>query len=131
VKKKEKMEKEKKFRLQGVNIFLTYPQIKIEREEVLEQLREKLKPRKVVEYAISTEKHEKEGEHVHVYIKLDKRCDIRDSKRLDLEVEGEKRHGRYETCKSKKNVVKYVVKGGLEGIKTNIGLKKIGMETEG
>jgi len=95
----------KGFRLSGRHIFLTYPKVKISRREVLLQIYPMFTPSVVQGYVISTENHADGTEHVHAYIRLDKRCNIRDVERFGLEVVGidgvvEKRHGNYQTCKS-------------------------------
>ena len=130
--KKKEIKKIKYFRLQGKHLFLTYPQIKVSREESLEQLREKILPRRIEKYVISTEKHKTGEEHLHVYLNLDKACDIEDRERLDLEMEGkdgaEKKHGNYLSCRSYKNVVNYIIKGGREDVLTNMDLDDLGRE---
>ena len=134
VKKVETVEikKLKYFRLQGKHLFLTYPEIKLSREEALEQLKEKILPRRIEKYVISTEKHRTGAEHLHVYLNLDKSSDIEDKERLDLEIEGndgaEKKHGNYQSCRSYKNVVNYIIKGGREDVLTNMNLDDLGRE---
>jgi Geminivirus Rep catalytic domain len=131
VKKVEK-KKNKTFRLQGKHLFLTYPQVALSREEALEQIKEKVLPRRIEEYVISTEKHSTGTEHLHVYVKLDKASDIENKNRLDLETEGkegkEKKHGNYQSCRSYNNVVNYIIKGGRENVLTNMDLDDLGRE---
>jgi hypothetical protein len=99
-KNQEKKEQIKKFRLKGKHLFLTYAQIKMEREEVLKVLRRKLEPRKIEKYVIATEEHKTGEEHVHVYVRLDRECDIQAARRLDLGEEGGEVHGNYQSCRS-------------------------------
>jgi hypothetical protein len=113
----------KKFRLSGKHLFLTYAQIEIERESALKQLRNKLEPRKIMKYVISTETHKEKGKHIHVYIELDNLCDIEARNRLDLmDNEGNIKHGNYQTCRSYNAVISYVVKEGKEQVLTNMDL---------
>ena len=98
----------------------------------MEQLKAKLAPRVVEEYVISTEKHGAGGEHKHVYLKLDERCDILDNRRLDLEDEdGKVCHGNYQSCRSYRNVVGYIVKDGMGNVATNKRLDDLGREVDG
>lgn len=126
---KKKETKIKQFRLRGSHIFCTYAKLRKSREDVLGELTEKLMPRKVEKYVISTEKHKTGEEHVHVYLRLDKICDIMSKTRLDLKsAEGCLVHGNYQSCRSWGSVVKYVVKGGLENVLTNMNLSSDGRE---
>ncbi len=132
--KKVKKEGKKKnmFRLQGKHLFLTYPKIEITREEALEQLKEKILPRRIEKYVISTEKHTTGEEHVHVYLELDKKSNIENKNRLDLEIEGkegkEKKHGNYQSCRSYNNVVNYIIKEGKTKVLTNKDLDDLGRD---
>ena len=131
---KKRNKKEKKvgnFRLSGSHLFLTYAKVDQEREVVLEQLKEKLLPRYILEYVISSEKHKDESNHIHVYLKLDGRCNICSKKRLDIRDEnGEIVHGNYQSCRSFNNVISYVIKDGLENVLTNKDLDKRGREID-
>lgn len=132
IEKREKMKK-KTFRLQGKHLFLTYPKIKLSRESALEQLKEKLLPRRIEKYVISTEKHKTGDQHLHVYVELDKKSNIENKNRLDLEVEveeeeREKKHGNYQSCRSYNNVVNYIIKEGKENVLTNMDLDDLGRE---
>ena len=119
----------KQFRLQGKHLFLTYSQYKQKRERVLELLKEKLRPRVIDEFVIATEEHGAGGEHVHVYVQLDKNCDIENKSRLDLEdKDGKRCHGNYQSCRSYRNVVGYIIKDGLAKVFTNKKLDEFGRE---
>lgn len=75
----------KKFRLSARKLFLTYPNIKLSREEVLEQLVCKLGVSNIKEYLIAKENHVKEGnEHIHVYINLFSKINIINERFFDL-----------------------------------------------
>lgn len=122
----------KRFRLSGKHLFLTYAKLEQEKEEVLLQLRERLRPRLIDKYVISEEEHEDGSKHIHAYLELDKRCDIRAKERLDIRDEkGEERHGNYQSCRSYMNVIGYVVKEGLKKVLTNKKLDELGREIDG
>ena len=120
---------EKGFRLSGKHLFLTYSQINIDRMKALEQLKEKLEPRKVIKYILSTENHKDSGKHLHVYCELDYRCNIASKSRLDILDEDNKPvHGNYQSCRSYKAVIGYVLKEGKDQALTNMDLDDNGRE---
>lgn len=81
---------------------------------------------------MSKEKHKDGGEHLHIYIKLDARIDIMDKKRLDIEDgQGKKVHGNYQSCRSYRNVIGYIVKDGMANVYTNKELDEKGREING
>lgn len=105
--------KESKFRLNSKQLFLTYPQTRIEsREEVLELLKKKCTTQGVTGYVIAREEHmEKDEEsasglHYHAYIELGKKCDWSKPDCLDLNGE----HGNYQGCRNKAKVLAYCTK---------------------
>jgi hypothetical protein len=118
----------KRFRLCAKNIFLTYPQCPLSKEEVLEQLKENFRSYSVKSYLIASEEHditkkriselEKTnhlyGRHIHVLLCLNKRIDLIGTTKLDLKGPPEKPiiHGHYETARSKAIVQEYLKKGG-------------------
>lgn len=99
------------FRLNAIQLFLTYPQCDCPKEEALAQLmtKEKLEIQKAV---VGHELHKEEGEHLHVFIKLSKKINLRTEDYLDLYYEGKSYHGNYQTAKSWVAVSKYVMKDG-------------------
>lgn len=72
--------KKLKFRLQARQIFLTYSQCDLPKRELLEFLQSKLS---VDRYIIAVEKHEDGRPHLHAYLKLAKKCDIKNQNWLD------------------------------------------------
>lgn len=66
--------KEGKFRLNAKKLFLTYPKCSITKEEALEQLKAKLKH--ISKILVAHELHKDGTDHLHVYINLDKKCNI-------------------------------------------------------
>lgn len=72
--------KKLKFRLNAKQIFLTYSQCDLEKEDLLEFLKTKLH---LERYIIARERHEDGNFHLHAYCKLSKRCDIKNPRHLD------------------------------------------------
>lgn len=96
-----------KFRINAKNLLLTYPQVKpeITRQMVLSELltKERLN---IKNYLIAKEIHKDEGIHYHVYLELEKRCDIKNSNYLDIL----NNHGRYERVNSRVSTINYLLK---------------------
>jgi hypothetical protein len=68
------------FRLQGVNLFLTYPQCNLPKEDLLAFLNSKFV---LKSYVIAKELHEDGHPHLHAVIKLATRCNITNAGYLD------------------------------------------------
>lgn len=100
------MKKNKQFRLQACNFFLTYPQCALTPEEALKLLAPKLT---IKDYVIAREEHKDGTPHLHVYLRADRKMHIRDPNFFDLEAH----HGNYQSCRSNGAVLKYVTKDGL------------------
>lgn len=98
------------FRLSSKGLFLTYSQCPVSPKDALTQLETKLS--NIEEYVVAQEEHKDEGKHLHCWLKLNKACNIKDQKKLDLILEGVPYHGKYEACKSNAKVLKYVTKDG-------------------
>lgn len=95
----------KGFRLRAKQLFLTYPQCSLGPEEALEMLKAKLPLR---EWIIARENHKDGSLHLHCFLSLQTRCDVKKTSDLDL---GDY-HGNYQAARSRKAVMKYVQKGG-------------------
>jgi len=111
--------KKKEFRLNTQQIFLTYAQCDKTPDEVFTFISTKVILDK---YIIAQENHKDGNKHIHAYLLLKKKINIRDSRYFDI---GE-HHPKVEGCRSWKNVVKYVTKDGnyISNYEENI-LKKI------
>ena len=128
-KKRNSVEKPKSYRLQGKHLFLTYAQYHGARENIWKQLEEKLDKWGVEKYLVSTEKHKDGNPHAHVYIRLNRKCNIINNEYLDiLDEKNEKKHGKYESCRSYQAVIGYVSKEGLKEALTNMDLTSEGKE---
>lgn len=98
------------FRLNATQLFLTYPQCSLDPTEALQLLTEALKKKKrtISEYLIAKEKHKDGNDHLHVWLKLDKKVDIRSASLLDLK----NHHGNYQSARSSSRVKAYCSKEG-------------------
>lgn len=72
----------------------------------------------IVDYIIASEKHKDGTDHLHVYLKMNKKLNIKSQKFFDLldpkdlDNPEEVYHGNYQGCRSDMAVMNYVVKGG-------------------
>jgi hypothetical protein len=73
-------------------------------QAALEYIKEK---HTIVEYVIAQEKHQDGTDHLHAFIKLEKKATF-NNKLFDLP----EHHGNYQVAKSWKHVKQYVTKGG-------------------
>lgn len=98
------------FRLDTQQFFLTYSQCNIEPTRALELITEAFasKKRTIEDYIIAQEDHQDGGKHLHCWIKLDKKLNLRSASLLDL---GEN-HGNYQGVRSKDRVQRYCTKDG-------------------
>jgi len=97
--------KPKGFRLNTQQIFLTYAQCDKTPLEIYDFLSKKVE---VDKYIVAQEKHKDGNNHIHAYLLLKKKVNIKNARHFDLE----EFHPKVEGCRSWKNVVKYVTKDG-------------------
>jgi hypothetical protein len=125
-----KEETNKGFRLNRKHLFLTYSQTDITPEECYQQLAFKLGKWVIDDHVIVQEKHkveiqrdheveiqrdheveEKPGTHLHCYIALSRRCDIKNQEFLHLTNEkGLIAKGNYQGAKDQNAIIQYVLK---------------------
>lgn len=106
----EYQKKQKKIRLAGKHVFLTYPKCSIPLADCLELLSLKLRDNHngVKNYIISHEEHKDGTDHRHMWIEL---CSAPDYVGQDFfDIDGH--HGNYQSMKFTDNCAKYVLKGG-------------------
>lgn len=108
------------FQLNASQLFLTYPQCTVSKDDVLRYLQTVLD---FSDYVVAHELHANGDSHIHAYLKLLSPLRTRDSKLLDLLYGDQRFHGNYQGCRSCKNVVKYVSKG--EDYLSNMDLSDI------
>lgn len=94
------------FQLNTKQLFLTYPQCTLSKEDALNLLRIKLDQYDIDKYIVAHEHHANGDDHLHCYFKLNNPYRTRDPKDLDLL----QFHGNYQGCRSAKNVIKYCSK---------------------
>lgn len=99
-----------KFRLNGVNIYLTYPKCDIPLKEVLAILLLKLNTPIIKDYALVREFHEDGSPHIHAFIKCNKKADIKNPLHLDLTYKDIIYHGNYQIAKSPNSILTYMLK---------------------
>ena len=108
-----KVKEKKQFRLRGKKLFLTYSQLNINflddaKKLILKQLEKKVP--KIIQYIISEEKHKDDGTHYHIYLEFNTRVELYGANCLDLEFDGIKYHGKYETIRKRDLAIRYIIK---------------------
>lgn len=100
------------FRCQAARLFLTTPTCPVEKEEALRQWKQACTT-DVIEYIVCVEKHEDGSPHLHAFLRLDRKVNIKNPRLFDLKGEdGRVYHTRIEGCRSPKKVKDYVKKDG-------------------
>lgn len=106
-------ETKKQFRLSSKRLFLTYSPCDLSLELILKQFEILTGTWGIKEYVIVREQGEKGDFHIHAYIELNRRCDIRRSNYLDV-ITGENNiyHGNYLGIKAGNadNTIEYILK---------------------
>lgn len=105
----EKPAKPKKFRINSQQLFLTFPQCPLEPTVVLDKIYSKVN---VDKYVVAQEQHKDGNKHIHVYLLLEQKVNIKDANKFDITIDGTVYHPNIQGCRSWKNVVKYVTKDG-------------------
>nr|CRI68215.1 Replication protein [Pepper golden mosaic virus] len=105
----------KSFRLQCKNIFLTYPQCDIPKDEALEMLRSlKWSVVKPMYIRVSREEHSDGFPHLHCLIQLSGKCNIKDARFFDITHprRSAQFHPNVQAAKDSNAVKNYVTKDG-------------------
>lgn len=112
-KKKKQPVGPKRFRINAVNVFLTYPKCPLDKEEVLELILDKFT---LIRYVVvAKETHEDGSPHIHVQIQFEKKKDFRKADFADLWGFDDYNnlttyHGNYQPTRSIKSVARYCTK---------------------
>lgn len=112
---------QKVFRLSSKKLFITYARCPVNPTEIFRQLQIKFFDKAIESWLIVQEVHNlrivgKVETHIHGFIKLGKKCNIKDSDYLDISDDlGNTYHGKYESCKSEKNIIEYILKDFVLG----------------
>jgi len=99
-----------KFRLNAVNMYLTYPKCPVPLNEALAILNHKLSTPVIKDYALVRELHEDGSPHIHAYINCNKKANITNPQQLDLSYEDTIYHGNYQAAKSPNSILAYMLK---------------------
>lgn len=91
------------YQINTSQLFLTYPQCNVSKEEALEFFISKFN---VKHYIVAQETHKNGDLHLHAYLELNEAYRTRDPNFADLGTH----HGNYQGCRSSKNVMKYCTK---------------------
>lgn len=116
--------KNKGFRLNAEKLFMTYPQCEVDPHGALLCLQQnKYLQNKIKNYIIAQEVHQDGNKHLHVYLHLNKKVDIKNQYGLDLKFfdtgfggdngginDHQTYHGNYQTVRNTIAVMKYVTK---------------------
>jgi len=103
----------KQFRLNGKNIFLTYPQCACPLEVAFKRLERKFQTWGIKYMVVGQEEHgETGGLHLHAVVMLEKRLNISSPRRLDLQVNLESWHGDYRVARKVGSCIEYCKKEG-------------------
>lgn len=98
----------KNFRINAIKFFLTFSQIPndkiIDFKTIQQRILEKLHVKNGI---IAKEVHKDGGIHFHIYLELTEKKDIKRSNYFDFIFN---HHGKYESCKSRANTIKYITK---------------------
>lgn len=118
------MKIEKKLRLRGKCLFLTYPAKDIENKEDIQDMLLKELENSLEWYIIAFEKggavynnddeeiiESKDYDHYHIYVSLKKGIDTEKVDKFDIIYKDKKVHGNYQTVKYKSKAIKYITKG--------------------
>ncbi len=100
----------KSFRIASKSLFLTYPQTDLDLYETKEQLESALVNNSLTSFALSKEKHVDGSNHIHVWLKLEKKLNTTNPRLLDLIEDGQVKHGQYENARKDKSSMEYVLK---------------------
>lgn len=95
------------FVLNTKQLFLTWPECELPKEQAFELLTLKYDPEKLV---VAHELHQNGHSHLHCYMKLKEAIVTKDPHFYDLISEDGNWHGNYQGCRSVKNVLKYCTK---------------------
>lgn len=101
-------DKPKKFRLQGKNYILTFPQCDVKKEIAVERLEQKWKD-DLQGYIVCEEQHADGTPHLHVFLEFREKKHVRQIDYFDF-IGG--KHGNYQVAKRVRASVEYVTKGG-------------------
>lgn len=101
-----------KFRVDSQTLFVTYPKCPLEPQACLEHLEKVFVKPGIDSYIIAKEQHMDGTYHLHVYLRLKAKKNIKDARKCDWKVDGVNYHPNIQGARSPKAVLKYVTKDG-------------------
>jgi len=109
---KEKKSKAKVPRVNAKKLLLTYSQCPIDIKSCFTSLNTifEVHNREIIDYVLSTEKHQDGSSHIHAYIELDKRIDTRNMRLFDISWKDKIYHPNILKSKYKAACVEYILK---------------------
>jgi len=122
------------FRLNAQQLFLTYPKCPLTPQQALDALSSTMR---IDKYLICQEQHQDSSLHLHCYLKLQKKINLKDPNALDLPGPQDTYHGNYQGVRSAKGVIQYLKKDGnyltnIDGVeKEDPYQKAIGLAKDG
>jgi hypothetical protein len=103
--------KKKTFQIHAKKLFLTYSQTNIMPKDALKKFQIIFQKAHINNFFIVQEKHEDTHNHLHCFLKLNKKAHIKDPTLLDLKIEENPLvHGNYQSCKDMDATLKYMSK---------------------
>lgn len=96
----------KKFSIQAKNLYLTYPQCPMPKEECMQRIKDHFDTN-LDRCVVAAELHQDGNQHLHMYIGLHKRCNYKSATCLDFIA---KQHGNYRAAANVRNVLRYITK---------------------
>lgn len=100
----------KEFRIQYKKWAVTYSQCPISKEKMVEFLQTSFRGLGLRSYAVGQEHHKDGNLHLHVYIELDNKPDIRNERFLDIKDLGVDYHPNIKPCRSEEDWIYYLMK---------------------
>lgn len=97
------------FRVNARHFSITYPQCPLEKQTALDLLLLKY-PTSSIEYLLAQEKHQDGSLHLHLYLKFERKKNIKDPRAFDLSKDGTTYHPNVQACREPANWIKYLQK---------------------
>jgi len=98
----------KTFKLDAKNIFITIPQTQITKEDAYNRIIEEYK-NKLNSCIVSHEKHQDEGDHLHIYLEFKNRFQTKNKDIFNFIAD---KHPNIQSARNRIDVIKYVIKDG-------------------
>lgn len=98
------------YRINSKQLFLTYPQCSLPKQEAYDYLETLLAEFKIDKILVAEELHQNGDPHLHCYVRLDKPVNKTSAQWADLKKDNQTWHGNYQGCRSAANVLKYCTK---------------------